>query len=151
MLGRRQFARQGAVIEGATPLTPYLVVDQAGAEIAPVNRYLRDRMLGDVSPLTCRSYAHDLLRWFRLLWLLEVAWDRATEAETAVLVGWLRNAVTSCVPHLGQTLGTDPRRTADELQWPQRGAERRQTTRRLHPSSAVSHPDGETTTQHVVS
>jgi hypothetical protein len=48
-------------------------------------------MLGDVSPLTCRSYAHDLLRWFRL-WLLEAAWDGATEAETAVLVGWLRTA-----------------------------------------------------------
>jgi hypothetical protein len=49
-------------------------------------------MLGDVSPLTCRSYAYDLLRWFRLLWLLEAAWDGATEAETAVLVGWLRTA-----------------------------------------------------------
>jgi integrase len=49
-------------------------------------------MLGDVSPLTCRSYAHDLLRWFRLLWMLDVCWARATEAETAVLVGWLRTA-----------------------------------------------------------
>ena len=56
-----------------------------------VNRYLRDRMLGDVSPLTCRSYGYDLLRWFRLLWLLEVDWDKATEAEAAVMVGWLRN------------------------------------------------------------
>jgi hypothetical protein len=27
-----------------------------------------------------------------LLWLLEAAWDGATEAETAVLVGWLRTA-----------------------------------------------------------
>jgi integrase len=49
-------------------------------------------MLGDVSPLTCRSYAHDLLRWFRLLWFLDVPWDKATEAETAVLAGWLRAA-----------------------------------------------------------
>lgn len=71
---------------------PYLVVDAAGDEVDPVNRYLRDRMLGDVSPSTCRSYGYDLLRWFRLLWLLETAWDRATEAEVAVMVGWLRNA-----------------------------------------------------------
>ena len=27
------------------------------AGVEPVNRYLRDRILGDVSPLTCRSYA----------------------------------------------------------------------------------------------
>ena len=61
--------------------------DRAGAAI-----YLRDRMLGDVSPLTCRSYAFDLLRWFRLLWTVDVGWEQATEAEAAALVGWLRTA-----------------------------------------------------------
>ena len=71
---------------------PYVVVDGMGGEIEPVSGYLRDLVLGDASPLTCRSYAHDLLRWFRLLWMLEVAWDRASEAEAAVLVGWLRTA-----------------------------------------------------------
>jgi integrase len=49
-------------------------------------------MLGDVSPLTCRSYGFDLLRWHRLLWCLQTSWDKATEAEVAVLVGWLREA-----------------------------------------------------------
>ncbi|WP_371775327.1 hypothetical protein [Streptomyces sp. NBC_01438] len=39
----------------------------AGHEIEPVSSYLRDRLLGDVSPLTCRSYPYDLLRWFRVL------------------------------------------------------------------------------------
>lgn len=53
-------------------LLPYAVVEQVGSEVEPVCRYLRDRMLGDVSPLTCRSYGHDLLRWFRLLWLMGV-------------------------------------------------------------------------------
>lgn len=42
--------------------------------------------------LTCRSYAHDLLRWFRLLWAVDVGWEQATEAEVATLVGWLRAA-----------------------------------------------------------
>jgi integrase len=91
MHGRRGVPQIGAVVSGSAPLIPYVVVDGAGAEIDVVNRYLRDRMLGDVSPLTCRSYGYDLLRWFRLLWLLEVDWDKATEAETAVMVGWLRN------------------------------------------------------------
>lgn len=81
------------MIARAVPSLPYLVVDSSGDPVDPVSRYLRDRMLGDVSPLTCRSYAHDLLRWFRLLWLLEIAWDKATEAEAAALVGWLRAAV----------------------------------------------------------
>jgi integrase len=49
-------------------------------------------MLGDVSALTCRSYAYDLLRWFRVLWALDVEWERATEADTAAMVGWLRTA-----------------------------------------------------------
>ncbi len=92
MLGRRDVPQIGAVVAGSTPLLPYAVVDGAGAGVDVVNRYLRDRMLGDISPLTCRSYGYDLLRWFRLLWLLEVAWGEATEAEAAVMVGWLRNA-----------------------------------------------------------
>jgi hypothetical protein len=45
-----------------------------------------------MSPLTCRSYAHDLLRWWRLLTALRVEWAEATAAEVAVLVGWLRSA-----------------------------------------------------------
>ncbi|MGD0247233.1 MAG: tyrosine-type recombinase/integrase [Streptosporangiaceae bacterium] len=92
MSGRRDLPRAGGVVAGPSALLPYRVVDAAGGEVEPVSRYLRDRVLGDVSPLTCRSYAHDLLRWFRLLWVLEVPWDQASEAETAVLAGWLRHA-----------------------------------------------------------
>ncbi|MEU5149709.1 site-specific integrase [Streptomyces yangpuensis] len=49
-------------------------------------------MLSDASPLTCRSYAYGLLRWFRVLWAVDTGWEQATEAEAAVLVGWLRSA-----------------------------------------------------------
>jgi hypothetical protein len=71
---------------------PYLVVDGAGHEIEPISMFLQDLMLGDVSPLTCRSYGHDLLRWWRLLELVQVPWDRATRSEVGVLVEWLRSA-----------------------------------------------------------
>jgi integrase len=45
-----------------------------------------------VSPLTCRSYGHDLLRWFRFLWAVDVGWEQATETEAVPLAGWLRTA-----------------------------------------------------------
>ncbi|MEV0802717.1 hypothetical protein AB0I34_33835 [Kribbella sp. NPDC050281] len=73
---------------GRTP--PFVVVDREGSEVEPAVRYLRDLAPSDVSPLTCRSYGFDLLRWFRLLWVLRVGWDQAPSSEVAVLVGWMR-------------------------------------------------------------
>ena len=55
----------GAVVAGPGGLFPWLVRDDAGREVEPVGNYLHDLMLSDVSALTCRSYAYDLLRWFR--------------------------------------------------------------------------------------
>jgi hypothetical protein len=46
---------------------PYVVVDAGLHEVEPVSAYLRDLMLGDVSPLRCRSYGFGLLRWYRLI------------------------------------------------------------------------------------
>lgn len=37
--------------------------------------------LDDNRPLTGRRYAYDMLRWFRLLWFLDVPWNHATQAE----------------------------------------------------------------------
>jgi integrase len=90
--GRGSVPWVGAVIAGEGVQLPFLVVDGGGAELGPVSAYLRDLMLGDASPLTCRSYAFDLLRWHRLLWFLEVDWEKVTEAEVAAMVGWLRTA-----------------------------------------------------------
>jgi hypothetical protein len=76
--------------EGLFP--PVVVVDGVGAQVEPVTVYLRDLALSDMSRLTCRSYAFDLLRWFRFLWALDVAWERASSAEVAVMVGWMKTA-----------------------------------------------------------
>lgn len=65
MDGRVRLSRAAAA--GTSVPLPWLVMDDAGREIEPVSSYLRDRLLGNVSPLTCRSYAYDLLRWFRVL------------------------------------------------------------------------------------
>jgi len=90
--GRARLLRAGAVVAGPAPSLPWLLVDAAGREVEPVSSYLRDRVLGDVSPLTCRSYAYDLLRWWRVLWAVDVGWEQATETEAAALVGWLKSA-----------------------------------------------------------
>jgi integrase len=82
----------GSVAAGQAADLPFVVMDADGREVEPVSAYLRDLALGDASRLTCRSYAFDLLRWHRLLWMLKTPWEKATEAEVAVLVGWLRQA-----------------------------------------------------------
>ena len=80
------------MLAGLGAQLPFFVVNSDGEELRQVSAYLRDLMLGDVSPLTCRSYAFDLLRWHRLLWCLGIGWEKATEAEVAAMVGWLRAA-----------------------------------------------------------
>jgi hypothetical protein len=93
--GRRGLPGLGAVRAGTTATLPFVVVDESGDEIEPFSVFLRDLMLTDMSPLTARSYGNDLLRWWRLLRVLEMAWDRATRAEVDVLVGWMRTADNS--------------------------------------------------------
>jgi integrase len=100
--GRAALPAIGAVVEGDRPSLPYSLIDAAGVEVEPVSRFLRDLSLSDRSPLTCRSYAVDLLRWWRLLDALEVSWQVATADEVAVLVGWLRHAPN---PQRGPTAG----------------------------------------------
>jgi integrase len=90
MEGRCALPDVGSLAPSGRLHPPFVVLDAAGIEIEPIVTYLRDLAVGDCSPLTCRSYGFGLLRWFRLLWLLEVAWDKATESEVAVLTAWLR-------------------------------------------------------------
>ncbi|MEV7617627.1 hypothetical protein [Streptomyces sp. NPDC089799] len=89
--GRADVPRVGSVIALDT-IPWYAVVDADGAVVAHVAPYLRGLILDDNRPATAKSYAHVLLRWHRLRWFLGIDWDRATEAETSTLVGWLRTA-----------------------------------------------------------
>ena len=102
MEGRRDLPRHGEVRATESRSLPFVVVDAAGREVEPVSRFLRDLVLSDRSVLTCRSYAVDLLRWWRLLDVLAVGWDRATTDEVAVLVGWLRTAPNRQHPRAGR-------------------------------------------------
>ena len=90
--GEIELARVGRVILGPGPHEPYVVLDEEGNVVEPVCAWVRYMAVGDYSPRTIRSYCYAALLWFRVMWQLGVRWDRATEAETAVLVGWLRIA-----------------------------------------------------------
>lgn len=80
MEGRVDLNRLGSVVAVQTRFPPYVVVDRDGVEVEPVTQYLRDLALGDSRPLTSRSYGYDLLRWFRLLWMVECQSPRSVEA-----------------------------------------------------------------------
>ena len=71
---------------------PRFIVEIHGQHVEPIAAYLGELSLADGSPLTSKSYAYDLLRWWRLLTLLDMAWDDATRAEVELLVGWMRSA-----------------------------------------------------------
>ena len=71
-------------------LVPYLIVGPDRAVVEPVRRFLTDFVAQDNSPSSVRSYAFDLLRWWRWLRAVEVEWQRATPAEARDYVLWLR-------------------------------------------------------------
>jgi integrase len=87
--GSIELARVGWVGRGPGPQEPYVLRDPDGEIVAEVSNWMRDLAVADLSPRTMRSYCYSALMWFRVLWTLGVSWDRATEAETATLVGWL--------------------------------------------------------------
>jgi integrase/recombinase XerC len=83
-------ARAGIVVPTADPVLPWVVLDGAGEPIGPVSGFLTDLLACGSSPASCRSYGYDLLRWFRFLAAVDVAWDRASRGEVRDFVLWLR-------------------------------------------------------------
>jgi len=83
--------RWGRVIEVAG-VVPFLVVDDGGGPIDAVTAYLRDFRASGNRIGSVRSYAYDLLRWWRFLKAVDVAWDVASPDEGRDFVLWLMQA-----------------------------------------------------------
>ena len=83
--------RWGRVVaaEGAVP---WSVVSSAGEQVEPIQVFLVEFVLRDNRVGSVRSYAYGLLRWWRWLRAIDVAWDRASPAEVRDFVLWLRRA-----------------------------------------------------------
>ncbi len=80
------------VVPTADPALPFAVLDPDGQVVAPVAAYLSELAASDCSPLTIRSYAFDLLDWFRFLAGVGVGWEQAERAHVRDYVLWLRSA-----------------------------------------------------------
>jgi site-specific recombinase XerD len=84
--------RCGALEATGDPFEPYQVADAGGVVVAPVAAYLRDLQACGRPAATQRSYAMDLLRWFRFLWAVDVGWDQATRVEARDFCRWIQLA-----------------------------------------------------------
>ncbi|MEV7810311.1 site-specific integrase [Streptomyces flaveolus] len=82
--------RVGRVVATDDPSLPWLVVDGSGLPVAPVSEFLCELVACGNTAASCRSYAFDLLRWFRFLAAVEVPWSRAQRTEVRDFVLWLR-------------------------------------------------------------
>jgi integrase len=103
--------RRGLVEKTDDLFEPYRLVDGAGGVVGPVAGYLRDLQAGGRSAGTQRSYAMDLLHWFRFLWAIEVGWDRATRLEARDFCCWVQASDKPVRPHWRRA-GQDPGETA---------------------------------------
>lgn len=89
-LGSIRLPRWGRVV-AADGVVPWLVVDPDGVAVEPVSVFLRDFVVRN-RPGSVRSYAYDLLRWWRWLRVMNVEWNMATSNEVRELVLWLKQA-----------------------------------------------------------
>ncbi|MEV0804336.1 site-specific integrase [Kribbella sp. NPDC050281] len=98
----------GRVVAG-DDYVPWLVVDHAGQPVEPVRRYLSDFIACGNRPGSVRGYAYDLLRWWRWLRVVEVAWSRASVDEVRDYILWLQRATkprSIARTHSAATAGT---------------------------------------------
>jgi hypothetical protein len=82
--------RVGRVEETGDPLLPFRVLDEHGVVVDAVGEFLHHMLADDARPASLRSYAYELLAWFRFLRAVEVAWHVAGRAEARDFALWLK-------------------------------------------------------------
>src|SRR5215472_18205019 len=82
--------RAGRVERTGSPWEPFRLVDPGGGVVRAAGEYLKELQASGRTTATQRSYANDLLRWFRFLWAVGVPWDQATRAEARDYSRWVQ-------------------------------------------------------------
>jgi integrase len=82
----------GSLVELGEPVVGFRLLDEQGAEVGEVSEFLIDLRARDWPVGSVRSYALALLRWYRFLWAVSMAWDRAGRAEARDFMLWLGSA-----------------------------------------------------------
>src|ERR1035438_4829648 len=89
-VARLEVARVGRGGETGDGSMPFRLLDDRGVEIVVVSEFLHHMLADDASPASLRSYAYELLAWFRFLDAVMVRWDLAGRAEARDFVLWLK-------------------------------------------------------------
>jgi site-specific recombinase XerD len=78
---------------------PYRLAGTAGTAAGAAGAFFRELAASGRAAATQRSYAYDLLRWFRFLRAVGIPWDEATRAEARDFLCWVRLAEKPERPH----------------------------------------------------
>jgi len=89
----------GRLAETGDVFRPFQLIDPAGSPVIAVDEFMMELCALGRSRATQRSYGMDLLRWFRFLWAVEVAWNRAGRDEARDFIAWLRAGGRGERPH----------------------------------------------------
>ena len=89
-LSRLVVSRAGRLVTTGDAREPYRIVGPGGEVVEPVSVFLRDLLASGKSESTLRSYSVDLLRWWRFLDAVGVAWDRASRVEARDFSCWIQ-------------------------------------------------------------
>jgi Phage integrase, N-terminal SAM-like domain len=90
---------RGRLEETGDAWLPYRLLDPSGDPVEAVSVYFRELQAVGRSAATIRSYGLDLLRWFRFLWAIDVAWNRVTRVEARDFCRWMLVAGRPSRPH----------------------------------------------------
>jgi site-specific recombinase XerD len=80
----------GALVATGNRYEPFRLIEADGTAAEPVTAFFRDLLAAGRSEATVRSYGMDLLRWFRFLAAVGVAWDQATRIEARDFCRWMQ-------------------------------------------------------------
>jgi integrase len=83
-------AQQGVLETTQDLFEPFRLLDPAGQRIDSVAAFLSDLQGCGRPATTQRSYGMALLRWFRFLWAIDMAWDQATRVEARDFCRWIQ-------------------------------------------------------------
>src|SRR3546814_8310151 len=83
-------ARVGRLIATGQAAEPYVLQGSDGERVESVEVFFRELIASGRSVATVRSYGMDLLRWWRFLHAVDVAWDRTDRVDARDFSCWIQ-------------------------------------------------------------
>ena len=83
-------ARVGRLIATGQAAEPYVLQGSDDERVESVEVFFRELIASGRSVATVRSYGMDLLRWWRFLHAVDVAWDRADRVDARDFSCWIQ-------------------------------------------------------------